>query len=87
MMNAIIQKIGLAAAIVMPLFNIPLILKIIERKSSKDISLTWALGVWGCIVLMAPSGFFSVDIVWRAFNYVNFVLFTTVMVIVLRYHK
>ena len=86
-MQGIVEKVGLAAAVAMPFFNIPLILKVIKRKSSKDITLVWVLGVWACIVLMAPSGFTSVDVVWRAFNYVNFVLFTTVMVIVVKYHK
>ena len=86
-MSGIIQKVGLVAAIIMPFFNISLILKIIKRKSSKDISLVWVLGVWICIVLMAPSGFTSVDIVWRAFNYVNFIMFTTVMLVVVKYHK
>ncbi len=86
-MDGFIGKIGLAAAVVMPLFNIPLIVRIIKRRSSKDISLVWALGVWICIVLMAPSGFTSVDIVWRTFNYVNFVLFTTVTIVVLKYRK
>ena len=75
------------AAVILPLWNIPLILKIIKRKSSKDLSTSWALGVWGCIVLMAPAGFFSKDIVWRVFNIVNFVLFTAVVITVLVYRK
>ena len=82
-----IQKIGLVAAIIMPLWNIPLILKIIERKSSKDISLSWALGVWICLALMAPSGFVSKDIVWRVFNIMNFTLFSCVTFCVLWYRK
>ncbi len=86
-MPDIVQKVGLVAAIVMPFFNIPLIVKIIKQKSSKDISLTWVLGVWICNVLIAPSGFTSVDIVWRTFNYVNIVLFTTVTIVVIKYHK
>ena len=55
-----IRKIGLVAAIIMPLWNIPLIMKIVKRKSSKDISLYWALGF----------GF-----VWRVFNIMNFIFF------------
>ncbi len=81
------EKIAFVAAIVLPLFNIPLIMKMIKRKSSEDISLCWVLGVWVCILLMAPSGFRSEDIVWRTFNYVNVVLFTAVMVVTLRYRR
>ena len=87
MMKTLFDKIALFAAVILPFFNIPLIVKIIQRRSSRDISLVWALGVWCCIVLMAPSGFRSVDIVWRAYNYVNLALFTVVVVIVLKYRK
>ena len=83
----IFQHIGLVASIVMPLFNIPLIVKIIKRRSAGDISISWVMGVWICCLLMAPSGFASPDIVWRAFNIVNLILFTAVVVVVLRYRK
>jgi len=81
------ETVSLVAAIVLPFFNIPLIMKVIQRKSSQDISLCWALGVWVCILLMAPSGFKSVDIVWRTFNYVNITLFTAVMLVTLKYRN
>jgi len=87
MTYSIVEKVGLVAAVVLPLFNIPLIIKIIQRKSSKDFSLTWALGVWVCIILMAPSGFTSEDVVWRTFNYVNVVLFSVVVVVTLKYRN
>jgi len=83
----IIETIGLVSAVVMPLWNIPLIMRIIQRRSSDDISLYWALGVWVCIILMAPSGFMSTSIVWRAFNIVNLVMFSAVVFFVLKYHK
>ena len=86
-MTDIIQKIGFVSAIILPLWNIPLIMKIVERKSSADISLAWVSGVWVCVVLMAPSGFQSQDTVWRAFNIMNLVLFTAVFVTVLKYRK
>lgn len=86
-MEQIFEKIGLLAAVVLPLFNIPLITKIIQRKSSNDISLVWCVGVWVCIVLMAPDGFTSDDLVWRVFNYVNVICFTGVMITVLKYRK
>ncbi len=86
-MKSLISNVALVAAIVMPFFNIPLIYKIIKRKSSGDISVSWVLGVWICIVLMAPAGFTSQDLVWRTFNYVNFLFFTVVMIVVCKYRK
>lgn len=79
------EKIALIAAIVLPLWNIPLIARVIKRKSSKDISIYWVLGVWTCFLLMAPDGFTSSDPVWRAFNIVNLILFTAVVIVVLAY--
>ncbi len=84
---SIIESIGLAASVVMPLFNIPLIVRIIRRRSSADISITWVMGVWICALLMAPSGFTSKDMVWRCYNIVNLILFTGVVIAVWRYRK
>ena len=81
------EKIALIAAILLPLWNIPLIVRVIKRKSSKDISIYWALGVWICFLLMAPQGFSSSDPVWRAFNIMNLILFTAVVIVVLIYRK
>ena len=82
-----IETIGLIAAVILPLWNIPLILKIVRRRSSRDLSLSWALGVWVCILLMAPSGFRSPDVVWRTFNMINLVLFTAVVATILKYRN
>ena len=82
-----VQLVGLVASIVMPLFNIPLIIKIVKRRSSSDISISWVMGVWLCAVLMAPSGFASKDIVWRCFNIVNLILFSGVVIAVMYYRK
>jgi len=82
-----IEQIGLVASIVMPLWNIPLIVKIVRLKSSQDIAKSWLFGVWICSILMAPSGFVSKDIVWRCFNIVNLVLFTGVVIAAWRYRK
>ena len=81
------EKIALIASIILPLWNIPLIVRIIKRKSSRDISMYWVVGVWTCFVLMAPDGFVSEDLVWRTFNIVNFIFFTIVFVVVLAYRK
>ena len=81
------KSIGLVAAIILPFFNIPLIVKIVKRRSSSDISLSWMWGVWICTLLMFPSGFTSSDVVWRCYNIINTVLFTGVVIAVWRYRK
>jgi len=80
-----IEQLGLIAAVILPLWNIPLIVRIVRRKSSEDVSILWALGVWVCLALMAPSGFTSEDIVWRVFNIVNIVFFSGVTFAVVYY--
>ena len=82
---ALTDKIAFVAAIILPLFNIPLIMRMIKRKSSQDLSLCWVLGVWTCIILMAPSAFRSEDPVWRVFNYANITLFSAVVFVTLKY--
>lgn len=82
-----IKTLGLIAAIILPLWNIPLIVRIIKRKSSKDISLFWALGIWVCLLGMFPSGLVSTDIIWKTFNIINLVLFTAVAICAVIYHK
>lgn len=81
------QKIALVAAVILPLWNIPLIVRIVKRRSSADISIYWAIGVWICLMLMAPHAFVSKDIVWRVYNMINFVLFSAVVGFVLVYRK
>jgi len=80
-----VKILGIVASFALPLFNIPLILQIKRRKSSADISQTWAIGVWVCILLMTPSVFFSTDMVFRVFGVVNLTFFTLVVFYVLKY--
>lgn len=82
-----VEQVGLAASIGLPLWNIPLIIRIIKRHSSADISMAWVMGVWTCSLLMAPSGFISKDIVWRSFSIVNLILFTGVVIAVFKYRE
>ncbi len=82
-----IEKIALAAAVILPMWNIPMVVRIVKRKSSGDISIYWAVGVWVCLALMAPQAFNSPDIVWRVFGIMNFVFFTAVLVAVLAYRN
>ncbi len=84
-----ITKIALVASIVLPLWNIPLIYRMIKRGSSRDISLYWAFGVWTCFLLMLPAAIKSVDIVWKTFNIANIILFSAVVftAVILRFPK
>lgn len=79
------QRVGMVAAVVLPLWNVPLILKLEQRKSSKDISLSWAWGILVCLLLMLPAGLQSPDPVFRVFTIVNVLLFSGVVVQVFRY--
>jgi len=81
------EKVAFVAAVVLPLWNIPLIMRVIQRKSSEDISLYWVLGVWTCFLLMAPEGFRSPDPVFRIFNIMNMILFSAVVAVVLKYRR
>ena len=83
--SGMIQAIGLTAAVAMPFWNIPLIIKIGQRKSSHDFSLWWALGVLACILLMLPSALISTDIVFKSFAIVNAILFSAVVAQIIRY--
>lgn len=82
-----IETLGLISAVTLPLWNIPLIMRIHQRKSSADISLAWALGVWVCLAGMLPSGLASPDAVFKAFSVVNVIFFSAVVIQVLRYRK
>ena len=85
-MHEMIRTVGLVAGIALPFWNIPLILRIQQRKSSKDISLPWAVGVLACIYLMLPSAMVSPDAVFKVFSLVNTAFFTVVVIQVVRYH-
>ena len=82
-----IKTIGLIAAVILPLWNIPLIYRMEKRKSSDDISLYWALGVWTCFVAMFPSALVSSDAVYKIFSIMNLLFFTLVMVEVVRFRR
>ena len=84
-MNAWIERIALVAGVALPLFNIPLILRLIKRKRSEDFSLSWAMGVWVCIVLMTPQALRSEDIAFRTYGLVNIVFFSAVVFFVCKY--
>jgi hypothetical protein len=82
-----VKMIGLWASIILPLWDIPLIVRIVQRKSSQDISLVWAFGIWFFSVLMAPSAFISGDKLAIGFNTMNVTMLTGVLVAVIKYRK
>ncbi len=82
-----VESIGMIAGVTLPLFNIPLVMKILKRKSSNDFSLAWAIGVWVCIVLMTPQALRSSDLSFRAFGIVNLVCFSAVLFFILKYRS
>ncbi len=82
-----IEFLGFAAAVALPFWNIPLILTLQKRRSSKDISLSWALGVLACLILMLPSGLRSADPVFRVFCVMNAGMFAIVTAQVLRFRR
>jgi uncharacterized protein with PQ loop repeat len=81
-----VRTVGMASAVLMPFFDIPLIIRIVQRKSSTDISLIWTFGIWICILGMLPSSLVSTDPILKAFAIVNTVLFTAVVIAVVLYH-
>lgn len=83
----IMTLVGLIAGTALPLWNIPLIVRIGRRKSSRDLSLPWAVGVLTCIYLMLPAALASSDLVFKVFSVVNAVLFTAVVAQIVRYRS
>ncbi len=81
-----ITAIGIVSGFAMPLLNIPLIVRVIRRRSSGDISLVWTIGVWLCVMGMLPSSLRSPDIVLRTFGIMNAIFFTGTFASVLYFH-
>jgi uncharacterized protein with PQ loop repeat len=81
--NTWLSRIGLVASLILPLFNIPLMLRILKRRSADDLSLVWVLGVYACILLMEPAAWISPDSLFKFFATANLILFSGVVVLVL----
>ncbi len=86
-MDAWIEKIGVFSAIALPFFNIPLIYRLVQRKSAKDFSLSWAVGIWVCIALMTPQSLRSTDPAFRSYGVLNLVFFSAVMFLIFKYRN
>ena len=82
-----IDTLALIASVALPLWNIPLILRIIKRRSSDDISIWWAIGVWLCLLAILPSGLNSDYLVWKVFSIANLSLFSFVVFVTFLFHN
>ena len=82
-----IRVLGMIGAVILPLWNIPLIRRIHQRRSSQDISLAWAFGVLICFLIMLPSALRSPDPVFKWFSIVNIFFFGAVVIEVIRYRE
>jgi hypothetical protein len=82
----VIQTIGMLSGLIMPVFNVPLIVRIVYRRSSGDISLIWVIGVWICVMAMLPASLQSSDPVLLLFGIANSLFFTAVFLTVLYFH-
>ncbi len=85
--NSVSQTLGFLGAALMPLCNIPLIARIIKRKSANDISLGWVLGVEICVLAMLPSSLGSADPVLKIYGISNSIFFSIVTGVVCYYHS
>jgi hypothetical protein len=81
------ETIAFWAAVILPLWDIPLIVRIVRRKSSQDISVLWAAGLWVCAILMTPSAFIAANKVAIGFNIMNVIMLTVVLIVVIKYRK
>jgi uncharacterized protein with PQ loop repeat len=81
------DTVGFWAGVMLPLWDIPLIVRVIRRKSSADISLLWTWGLWLSSVFMAPSSFLVHNPMAMAFNIVNVTTLTVVLIAVVKYRK
>ncbi len=82
-----LEMLALIASVVMPLWNIPLVVRIVQRKSSGDLSLAWLWGVWLCMLLMVPWAVVTKEVVLKVFSLVNFILFSSVVLVVVKYRQ
>ncbi len=85
--NSWIDICGMIGGVILPLFSLPLILRVLKRKSSSDISLVWAIGVYSCFIVMLPSAVTSEDLIYKTYSIINIILFTGVVFVAVKYRK
>ena len=81
------KTIGFWAGVILPLWDIPLMVRMYQRKSSQDISMVWAVGIWASAVLMTPSSFITGDKLAIGFNIMNVTMLTGVLIMTIKYRK
>lgn len=82
-LHEIYEIVGFTASIILPFFNIPLMIRIIKRRSSDDISITWAAGIFGSLLLMEPAALISPDIIFKVFATLNVIIYFGVFFLVI----
>ena len=70
---------------IMPLWNIPLIIKIVRNQSSNEISLLWLFGVWVSILCLLPQSLKSLNLHLKVSGILNVIFFSIVAFTVLYY--
>ncbi len=80
-----VDHLGLWSSIILPFFNIPLMLRLVRRKSSEDLSLIWVLGVFVCLSAMLPDAWTSPDFTYQVFATINLLFFLGVTFLVIYY--
>ena len=78
------EKIGFWAGVALPLFDIPLIIHVVKRKSSADISMIWIVGLWATSVMLLIG---TKEQMAMGFNIVNVLMLTILMAVVIKYRK
>lgn len=81
------HTLGLVASIALPLFNIPLMMRMVERKSSADLSLIWVLGVFACIAATLPAAWHSPDVIFKVYQVINIIFFSGVTFLAVFYRR
>lgn len=82
-----IDILGMIGGVILPFFSLPLIFRVVQRKSSQDISMVWAIGVYSCFLIMFPSAITSEDLIYKTYSIINIILFSGVVFVTLKYKK
>jgi len=82
-----LKTVGFWAGVALPLWDIPLIVRVVQRKSSQDISLAWALGIWISSIFMTPPAFILGNKIAMGFDIMNVTMLTAVVVVTIKYRK
>ena len=82
---ALVQVIGIAAGVLTSVSMIPQLIKIIQKKEAKDVSIIMLLVLMSGLVLWAVYGFMREDIPIIATNCFSFLVNVVVLTLRIRY--